>query len=282
VSREEPGTHADLRCAASSCNARTLHAQPSNTVKPSFISQVHSRSPLAALATAVLVGLATVGLAPRPAAAQLSSTDAAPGCIQRLSQYQINGTLRITDTAMGAGDGTFPVGPGTLVLRVDTQAARTTLVRFDLQERFAIRPNAVMWHATLLTDTAARAVPDATGAAASGRWLRDGVLRWDTPLHNYRSDGALTCSGSLCGKFGAPPPGRSELHQASTTIRLEPFRFDRTGQTFQMDFVLVSSSEAPRQRTYLAVAGRRVASTCLPADPASPAPASATLADLER
>jgi hypothetical protein len=198
-----------------------------------------------------------------------------------VSLYQINGTLRITDTAMGAGDGSFPVGPGTLVLRVDTQPARTTLVRFDLQERFVIRPNAVMWHATLVTDTAARAVPDATGVAAIGRWFREGVLQWEAPLHNYRSDGAVTCDGSLCGKFGAPPPGRSELHQVSSAIRLEPFRFDRTGQTFQMDFALVSSSEAPRQRTFLALAGRRMASTCLPPDAAPAAPGSATLADLE-
>jgi hypothetical protein len=251
-------------------------------VKPSFISRVRSRSPVAALAAAVLVGLATLALAPRRAAAESSTPDAAPGCTQRVFQYQINGTLRITDTAMGAGNGSFPVGPGMLVLRVDTQAARATLVRFDLQERFAIRPNAVLWHATLLTDTAARALPDATGAAASGRWLQDGVLRWDTPLHDYRSDGALTCDGSLCGKFGAPPPGRSVLHQASAAIRLEPFRFDRTGQTFQMDFALVSSSEAPRQRTYLALAGRRMTSICLPADPAPASSAPATLAELER
>ena len=251
-------------------------------MKPSVISRVRSRSPLAALASGVLVGLAALALAPRPAAAEPSATDTAPECTQRVFQYQINGSLRITDTTMGAGDGTFPVGPGTLVLRVDTRAARTTLVRFDLQERFAIHPNTVLWRATLLTDTAARAVPDATGAAASGRLFPDGVLRWDTPLHNYRSDGGLTCDGSLCGKFGAPPPGRSELHQASSVIRLEPFRFDRTGQTFQMAFALVSSSEAPRQRTYLALAGRRIASTCLPADPGPEPPAAVTLADRER
>jgi hypothetical protein len=157
------------------------------------VSKVRSRAPLAALACGVLVGLATLATAPRPAAAQPSATDVAAGCAQRVSQYQVNGTLRITDTTMGAGDGTFPVGPGTLVLRVDTLAARTTLVRFDLQERFAIHPNVVLWHATLVTDSATHAVPDATGAAASGRWFQDGVLQWDTPLHKYRSDGALTC-----------------------------------------------------------------------------------------
>jgi hypothetical protein len=253
-----------------------------NAVKSSFTSKVRFRPPLAALGSAVLLTLAALALPSRPAAAEPSATDAAPGCIQQVSLYQINGTLRISDTAMGAGDGAFPVGPGTLVLRVDTRAARTTLVRFDLQEHFTIRPNAVMWHATLVTDSAAHAVPDANGVAASGRWLGESVLQWDSPLRNYRSDGALTCEGSLCGKFGAPPPGRSELHQASSAIRLEPFRFDRTGQTFQMDFALVSSSEAPRQRTYLALAGRRTALTCLPADPGPAQPAPATLAALER
>jgi hypothetical protein len=165
-----------------------------------------------------------------------------------------------------------------LLLREDTQAGRATLVRFDLPEHFAIRPNAVLWRATLVTDTAAHATPDANGVAASGRWFGPGVLQWDAPLRNYRSDGALTCEGSLCGKFGAPPPGRSELHEARP-VQLQPFHFDREGQTFQMGFALVSSSDAPRQRTYLALAGRRTASTCLPADPASTAVVPDTIAD---
>ena len=228
--------------------------------------KVDARSRLVPLASAAL-SLATLASVPRPAAAQMRASDATSGCTRWEIQYAIAGTLQITETKMGAGNGTFPVGPGTLVLRVDTQAVRAMLLRFDLREHFALHPNAVMWNATVVTDTAVHVAPDGTGAAASGRWSGDGVLQWDAPLRNYRSDVALTCAGSLCGKFGAPPQGRSELHQMPSAIRLQPFRFDREGQTFQMDFTLVSSSEAPHQRTYLALAGRSMARTCIQAAP---------------
>ncbi len=229
--------------------------------------KVHTRSRLVALAAGVL-SLAALALVLRPAAAQVRASDA-PGCAQWEIQYAIAGTVQITETTMGAGNGAFPVGPGTLVLRVDTQALRAMLLRFDLHEHFALHPSAIMWKATVVTDTAVRVAPDRTGAAASGRWSGDGVLQWDAPLRNYRSDVALTCDGSLCGKFGAPPQGQSELHQTPGAIRLHPFRFDREGQTFQMDFTLVSSSEAPHQRTYLALAGRRTARTCIQEEPRS-------------
>jgi hypothetical protein len=251
-------------------------------VNPSFASKFHSRPRLLPLASGVLLALATLAQAPRPAAAQVPATDGTPGCTRWEVQYAIAGTLWITETQMGAGNGTFPVGPGTLVLRLDTQAARGMLLRFDLQEHFAIRPNAVLWNATVVTDTAARVVADGAGAAASGRWFGDGILQWDAPLHGYRSDGSLTCDGSLCGKFGAPPQGRSELHQASSAVRWQPFRFDREGQTFQMDFALVSSSEAPRQRSYLALAGRRTGRTCIQADAPHTGVAAMQVEHLER
>jgi hypothetical protein len=230
-------------------------------VKP----KIRARSRLAALA----FGILSLALVLRPAAAQVRASDATSGCARWEIQYAIAGTLQITETTMGAGNGTFPVGPGTLVVRVDAPAMDATLERFELHEHFALHPSAVMWNATLVTDAAVQAAPSGAGAVASGRWSGDGVLRWDSPLRNYRSDGALTCNGSLCGKFGAPPLGRTEVHQTSA-IRLQPFRFDREGQTFQMDRTLVSSSEAPHQRTYLALAGRSVARTCIQEKPSRP------------
>jgi hypothetical protein len=243
--------------AASRRDARPISSSRSTTVNP----KVRTRSRLVAVASGAL----SLALLLPPAAAQVPASDATPGCARWETQYAIAGTLQITETTMGAGNGTFQVGPGTVVLRMDTQAEDALLLRFDLHEHFAIHPNAVMWSATLVTDAAVHAAPEGTGAAASGQWS-GGVLRWDSPLRNYRSDGALTCEGSLCGKFGTPPQGRSELHQTSA-IHLQPFRFDREGQTFQMDRTLVSSSEAPHQRTYLALAGRRMARTCIQALP---------------
>jgi hypothetical protein len=216
-----------------------------------------------------LVAVAVAGPAflPREATAQLSISDLSPTCAQWELAYAITGTLRVTETQMGAGNGTFQVGPGTLVLRVDARGARVKLTELQLRERFAIHPSAMMWNATVVTDVAARAPSDAAGAVAVGSRTANGVVQWAEPLRTYRSDGVLTCDGSLCGKFGAPPAGRSELHQVSRTVRLEPLRFDRDGQVFHMDFALVSSSESPHQRTYLALVGRRTAKRCV--EPAS-------------
>jgi hypothetical protein len=245
-----------------------------------FFPPSHQSSLSAALALVLLGSAAGPTLLPLPAAAEPSSSES---CAQWELAYATTGTLRVKETPMAAGDGVFPVGPGTLVLRVDAHAARVTMKEFQLRERFVIHPSAMMWNANIVTDVAARALSDGDRAVAVGSKTAAGVVLWTEPIGTYRSDGTLTCDGSLCGKFGAPRTGRSELHQVSRTVRLEPLRFDRDGRTFQMDFALVSSSESPHQRTYLALAGRLTARTCIeparvevsmarPTPPANPAP----------
>lgn len=220
---------------------------------------------LATIAT--ITGLLLIAVFPRTASGQFEAVAAArPACARWEVTYAITGNLRITGTPLGAGDGTHAVGPGALVLRVDTLSGRAQLVAFDLQERFAITPSAVMWNATVLTEAAARVASDASGEAGSGRLL-DGMLRWSGPIRGYHTDGALICNGNLCGKFGAPPPGRSDLHTPAVAVRFQPLRFGRDSDTFQMAYALVSESKSPPQRTYLAMAGRRTRQACLQ-DPA--------------
>ena len=236
-----------------------------------------SRTPPSSCSVAfALLGAIAALLLSRPAAAQLAPSDLAPTCAQWELEYSITGTLRITGTATGAGDGTFPVGPGTLVLRIDTRTAGVSLTAFQLHERFSIHPTAMMWNAVIVTDVAARAQSDGAGPVAVGSRTGDGVVRWAGPLNAYRSDGVLSCDGSLCGKFGAPPAGRNDLHQVSRTVKLQPLRFDRDGQVFRMEAALVSSSESPHQRTYLALAGRRTAKRCIAPAPVDSSAAAAT------
>ncbi|HXX70045.1 MAG TPA: hypothetical protein VEK07_22890 [Polyangiaceae bacterium] len=212
---------------------------------------------------AILAGVLLIAAFPTAASGQLEAVTAAtPPCARLEVTYAITGNLRITGTPLGAGDGTHSVGPGALVLRVDTRSGRAQLVAFDLQERFAVTPSAVMWNATVLTDAAARVAPDSSGEAGSGRLL-DGVLRWSGPIRGYHTDGALICNGTLCGKFGAPPPGRSDIHTPAVTVRFQPLRFERGSDTFQMAYALVSESMSPPQKTYLAMAGRRTRQACL-------------------
>ena len=201
-----------------------------------------------------------VTLPARPASGQLAEITAAEPCTAWDITYSITATLRITETPMGAGDGVHTVGPGALVLRLDDRA-RATLMAFELREFFAVSPRAVVWNATVVTDVTMRATPDSSGVAGGGVLAND-VLRWAGPIRGYRSDGALTCDGSLCGKFGAPPPGRTELHWPPAPVRFQPLQFDEGGATFRMPYTLVSHTESPRQRTYLALAGREAHRTC--------------------
>lgn len=162
---------------------------------------------------------------------------------------------------MGAGDGIHTIGPGSMVLHVDDHG-RATLTGFELREYFSVSPRALVWNATVVTDATMRATPDALGVAGGGTLTND-ALWWEGPIQGYRADGVLICDGSLCGKFGAPPAGRSEMHLPPAAVHFQPLRFADGGATFQMPYTLVSHSESPRERTYLALAGREANRSCL-------------------
>jgi hypothetical protein len=200
-----------------------------------------------------------------------SVTAAAAPCSAWDVTYSLSGTLRISDTPMAAGDGVHAVGPGALVIRFDDRAGAPSgharVLSFELAEHFAVHPQAVLWNARVTTDASARAAVDGGRPTAEGMLAGD-VLRWDGPVRGYRTDGALTCDGSLCGRFGAPPPGRSPLHFASGDVHFQPLRFARGAASFEMPYALVAESESPKQRTFLAMAGREVHRVC--AQPSSP------------
>jgi hypothetical protein len=185
--------------------------------------------------------------------------------------YKISATLRITDTPMGAGDGSHNVGPGSLVLRFEdedpTQPPRVQLRAFELHEHFSVEPKGAFWSATVVTDALAQAVADGDGVIARGA-VTSGppapTLQWSGPIQAYRSDGALNCTGSLCGNFGAPPPGRSPTHTAPHPVRFEALRFGSSGLTFQMvGYAVVSQDASPRQKTLLSVSGRASSWVCV-------------------
>jgi hypothetical protein len=212
----------------------------------------------------VLGALGLVALAPKPASGQFEAVSAVAACPVVDIAYSFTASLRITETALAAGDGVHSIGPGTLVLRFDRAKARVQLVTFDLKEHFAVSPKAVLWNGTVVTDAEMRATPDGSGAIAAGTFS-DGTLRWAGPLHGYRTEGSLVCDGSLCGKFGAPPPGRSDIHSPPTVVHFQPLRFAEGGAAFQMPYALVSQSDSPRQKTYLSISGREANRSCLQA-----------------
>jgi hypothetical protein len=180
-------------------------------------------------------------------------------------EYALSASLKLAETPMGKGDGTYPVGPGRVVLRFEDQGGqpggRATLVSYSLHQHFTIKAKAVFWTTTVVTDAQSRAA-DRGGSAAEGTLSRT-TLAWNGPVRGYRTDGSVTCDGSLCGKFGTPRSGESELHIGPNAVQFGSFEFARDMKTFRMPYVFVSKTDDPKQTSRLALTGREVRRTCV-------------------
>jgi hypothetical protein len=179
-------------------------------------------------------------------------------------EYALAARLQVRGTVMGAGDGTYPVGPGRLVLRFERQGSQRNayLVAYELAQRFVVSPQAVFWKGSVTTDVVTRGSAT-TGAAIAYGVLEANVIRWNGPTRTLRSDGTVACSGSLCGKFGAPASGQSEVHMSLTVARLEPFTLSADRATYTMPYALMSKTAAPRQDSRVTIAGRALRRVCV-------------------
>jgi hypothetical protein len=185
-------------------------------------------------------------------------------CEAQEVEYTLTARLYVADTPMGAGDGTYEVGPGRLVLRIDggdSRSARVELRSYEMRERFAVVSRAAFWKTTVVTDAVGAAGP-AAQAVADGT-LSGSTLTWTSQVRGYRTDGTLDCTGDMCGSFGAPPAGQSRITPPPGVVKLTPFRFSPDSKTFTMDHALLSSSSSPKQRTFISISGREVGRTCL-------------------
>jgi hypothetical protein len=219
-----------------------------------------------ALAVAPLAALALALSSSAPARA-----DGVP-CAAWDVEYALSANLTIRDTKMGAGDGTHPIGPGSLTLRFEGPAVGpgpVKMLAYQMTEQFTVNATAMFWKTSVTTDAKSVATPDACGIVAEGR-LQGRTLAWSTPVRGYRTDGTLSCSGSMCGKFGAPPPGKSELHDPPQPVQFAAFEFAPNLETFTMAATQVAKSESPSQTTYVGLAGREVKRTCATPKPCTP------------
>ncbi len=187
-------------------------------------------------------------------------TDEAP-CDTWEVEYALSGRFRLSDTHMGAGDGEHEIGPGKLVMRFDGDDVSVT--RYELTNRFTVSARVLGVGTTVVNDSITRATPNECGVIASGT-LGDNVLRWSGPWNGVRTDGQLECSG-VCGTFGAPPRGRTELHMGPTRLRFNSFAFAPNAKTFRMDWVVFDKTAA--STTSLELVGREVRRACVQARP---------------
>ena len=209
-----------------------------------------------------VVAVSTVlALAPTRASAD------GPACSAWDVEYALNGSLKLTDTMMGAADGVYPIGPGRAVIHFEDRGGQpgghAKLTTYGIHEHLSITSKAVFLCATVVTDTNSRAAPDGNGVIAEGN-LADHTLTWSGPVRSYKTDGTMTCDGSLCGKFGAPAQGSTEVHIGPRSFQPPPFQFGPDMKTFSMAFVQTAHADSPKQTTFEAVAGRETKRTCVP------------------
>jgi hypothetical protein len=217
------------------------------------------------IATAgVFLALGALVLAPHESEAQPSSQS----CTAWDVDYVLAAKLQLTDTPLGQGDGSYDIGPGSVKLRFDDRdgspGGAVRMLSYNMKEFFVIKSKALFWTTTVTTDTQTRATPASCGYAAEGA-LADSKIKWSTKVNGYRTDGTLTCEGSLCGKFGAPPPGKSELHIGPNQVAFNPFVFTPDMKTLTMARTWVSKTDSPKQTAYIALSGRETRRTCVQA-----------------
>ena len=184
-------------------------------------------------------------------------------------EYALGANLLLTETPDGKGDGLYRVGPGKTVLRFENEGGvpggKVKMLTYEMHEHFVVQSSAFLWHSDFTSITDTSVTPNAC-AAAQGTFVGR-TLRWTTPLVGYRTDGAVECRGSLCGKGGAPPPGKGELHLGPGPVPFSPFEFSPDRTTFTMKSTRVSKSESPKLTAHIALSGREVRRSCVQVQP---------------
>ena len=182
-------------------------------------------------------------------------------CVEEV-EYDVTASLRITETPLGEGNGTFAVGPGRIVLRFD--GADVKMTKYAMRELVTVNANNVGFKTSVTSDTSTSATPNACGSVAEGN-VEGGAVRWRTPVRGMVTQGTITCSGSFCGKFGAPPRGQSAFHDGPIDIRFSAFALSPDRKTFTMPMTHMSKTSSPKQSAAMSLAGRESKRACVPA-----------------
>jgi hypothetical protein len=220
------------------------------------------------LAAVLVVALAT-GASVQSLAAPAPTDSPAPlgsPCVWEL-KYDLNASLKLTDTPLGQGDGIVKIGPGRVVLRFEDQGGHpggaVKMLAYQMKDHFTVKTRTLFWKTVVENDTRTRSTPDACGVSASGT-LKGTQLAWQSPVSGYHVDGTIKCSGDLCGKFGAPPEGTSQIHIAPSPVPFNAFTFSKDLRTFQMPYTFVTQTKVPKQKSYLALGGTLMSKRCVP------------------
>lgn len=160
--------------------------------------------------------------------------------------YGLSGsTLTIDGTPLGAGDGTFAIGPGEIVLEFDDDGGAPgtglcAMVHFSVDVAFTSGNAAASVDSDLVVfadfDTA---VNNARGILESGQ------MAW-IDMIPYRTVGTNFCTGTLC-TVGGLPNGTPVVRDDAVTLTFNPFVFEaggpQAGAGFAMAAIVVSDED---------------------------------------
>jgi hypothetical protein len=191
------------------------------------------------------------------------------GCAVSDVDYEVTASVMLRGTPLGAADGVHPLGSGTMRLRFergdDTRTAK--LMSYRVDNRMTVETTVAWIKTTVTAESRTGTQPDACQGSAQGT-LSGSRLVWRGAVRGYGSEGTITCDGSMCGSFGAPPRGASALRDHPADLRFGTFVFSPDGSTFAMPYTQVPTTTKGSQKTFLGLSGRRVGRACLESPPA--------------
>jgi hypothetical protein len=198
--------------------------------------------------------------------ATVAADETPPACNTWEIEYTLAAQVELSDTMMGAGDGVHTIGPGTLVLHFDNvnnaPGGVVKLMTYDMTDQFTVTAKFAGVGTNVVNDTHTKTTPNICGVSAQGTY-GERVLRWSTLWNGVHTDGKLNCTGSMCGRFGGPPPGQSEVHTAAHPVVFKPFEYAPDMKTFHMDSSVTAKSTNPSQTSKITFNGRETKRSCI-------------------
>jgi hypothetical protein len=207
--------------------------------------------------------------ATQPASWPATQPASQPACNSWIVDYDVMpGTaLKLADTPYGAGDGTYAIGPGTVRVRFADRggapaAGDAALLDLQLTTKFVVNTTALGFKMRISTDGIVGFTPDECGVVARGTLEGDHVTFVER-ARGYRSVGTLHCTGALCGKFGSPPAGRSQMARTPRPVKLRPLQLRDGVSRMSIGFFEVERQRKPSQTVLLRVEARETGRRCV-------------------
>lgn len=212
-------------------------------------------------------------------------------CASWVVTYDLTGTFEIADTTLGAGDGEFAIGPGSLTLRLssdETGAApgpgAARLLQYAMHQEFS--QNVAVFGGDVQTNVDASAGPDVPACGRASGTVADATLTWDecptastygttnyAPedtlagpgcVRDYHSEGMVLCTSSATGCSAGrleqnENPQDATWHQPFTPLTLD---LSAAPSTVTMGRTQIPN-DAP-STTWIAFTGTETSRTCEP------------------